>query len=504
MTLIFPLCTVLVSMSSAAPAADPADEKPANIVFIMSDDHAWQAISAYGSNRNVTPNIDRIANEGLVFDRYFVENSICAPSRAAILTGTFSHLHGIPTNAERFDGTQPTFPALAQEAGYQTALVGKWHLKSEPVGFDYYERLVGQGPYYRPNMVRDGEKVVHEGYTTEVITELAVDWLEEGRDPDKPFILMMQHKAPHRNWMPNRAHINDMDGVDLPEPDTLFDDYAGRGSASTMQEMTIRDHLTPADLKLEMPEWMMRMTEEERATWDDAYQPRNEAFEALGLEGEDLLRWKYQRYAKDYLRCIASVDDSVGVVLDTLDELGLSEDTIVVYTSDQGWYLGEHGWYDKRWMYEESFRTPMMIRWPGVIEPGRRTDLLCQNIDLAPTFLDVVGVEAPKRMQGESLVRILEAADDTEVEDIGWRDALYYRYYESEGPHTVPKHEGVRTRRWKLIDFHEIGEVEMYDLDNDPDEMNSIADDPEHAATRARLETLLARLREQYRVPPVE
>ena len=499
-TFKFPIMFILFVVSGAL-ASTEHEEKPPNILFIMSDDHAWQAISAYGSNRNVTPNIDRIADEGLVFDRYFVENSICAPSRAAILTGTFSHLHGIPTNAEEFDGTQPTFPAIAREAGYQTALVGKWHLKTEPVGFDYYERLVGQGPYDRPNMVRNGEKVVHDGYTTEVITDLAVDWLEEERDPEKPFVLMVQHKAPHRNWMPGGAHIDDLVDSDLPEPDTLFDDYAGRGTASTMQEMTIRDHLSKADLKLEMPEWMMRMTEEERATWDAAYRPRNEAFEAMDLEGDDLIRWKYQRYAKDYLRCIASVDDSVGVLLDAIDELGLAEDTVVIYTSDQGWYLGEHGWYDKRWMYEESFRTPMMVRWPGVIEPGRRTELLTQNIDLAPTFLEIVGAQSPDRMQGESLVPILTASSDEEVEDIGWRDALYYRYYESNGPHTVPKHQGVRTRRWKLIDFHEIGEVEMYDLENDPDEMRSIADDPEYASVRNRLESLLVELREEYDVP---
>lgn len=478
------------------------DEKAQpNIVFIMSDDHAWQAISAYGSNRNETPHIDRLAAEGIVFDRYFVENAICAPSRAAILTGTFSHKHGIPTNAEEFDGSQPTFPKILQENGYQSALVGKWHLKTEPVGFDYYERLIGQGPYYRPNMIRNGEKVVHEGYTTDVITDLAVDWLRNGRDPDKPFVMLVQHKAPHRNWMPGAAHINDLVDEDLPEPETLMDDYSGRSPASTMQEMTIRDHLSKADLKLEMPEWMMRMTEEERATWDAAYGPRNAEFLEMELSDEDLLRWKYQRYAKDYLRCIASVDDSVGRVLNTLDELDLSKDTIVIYTSDQGWYLGEHGWYDKRWMYEESFRTPFIMRWPGVVEPGRRTELLAQNIDLAPTFLDVAELPAPERMQGRSLLPILLASDDQEVEDIGWRDAVYYRYYESKGPHTVPKHEGVRTRRWKLMTFPELDLVEMYDLQSDPDEMQSLADDPEYAGVRRRLEALLSEKRTEYDVP---
>ena len=491
----------LFALNCAAIAQVDDEVRQPNIVFIMSDDHAWQAISAYGSNRNRTPNIDRLAEEGIVFDRHFVENSICAPSRAAILTGTFSHIHGIPTNAEKFDGTQPTFPALAQEAGYATALVGKWHLKSEPVGFDYYERLVGQGLYYRPTMIRDGVKLENEGYTSDIITDLAVDWLEDGRDPDKPFILMVQHKAPHRNWMPGPAHVGDLDDVELAEPDTLFDDYSGRGTASTLQEMTIRDHLSKMDLKLELPDWMMKMTDEERSAWESAYGPRNEAFESLELEGDDLIRWKYQRYAKDYLRCVASIDDSVGAILDTLDELGLADDTVVIYTSDQGWFIGEHGWYDKRWMYEESFRTPLLVRWPGTITPGRRTNLMTQNIDFAPTFLEILDLEIPDRMQGESILPILKASDDEEVEDIGWRDALYYRYYESHGPHRVPKHEGVRTRRWKLMVFPELGEVEMYDLDTDPDEMTSIADDPAHAEVRARLEGLLVELREEYQVP---
>ena len=478
----------------------PPDDRP-NILFIMSDDHAWQAISQYGADRNTTPNIDRIGLEGMVFDRHFVENSICAPSRAAILTGTFSHLHGVPTNAEKFDATQPTFPALAQDAGYQTCLIGKWHLKSEPVGFDHYQRLIGQGLYYGSPMIRNGERIETEGYITDLITELSVDWLETQRDPNRPFILMVQHKAPHREWMPGPDHLHDFENEDLPEPATLFDDYAGRTKASTLQEMTIREHLRPVDLKLEMPKWMMKMSESERAAWEAAYQPRNTAFEALGLEGDDLVRWKYQRYAKDYLRCIASVDDSVGELLDALDESGLADNTIVVYTSDQGWYLGEHGWYDKRWMYEESFRTPLLIRWPGVVEPGRRTELLSQNIDLAPTFLAAVDVPVPDRMQGESLIPLLKASDDASVEDIGWRDALYYRYYESEGPHKVPKHEGVRTRRYKLIHFTDLDLVELYDLESDPDELNSVADAPEYASIRARLEALLVELRATYQTP---
>lgn len=493
--LVIPALFVL----SASLAADPPEQP--NILFIMSDDHAWQAISAYGSNRNTTPNIDRIAETGMRFDRCFVENSICAPSRAAILTGTMSHLHGIRTNAEKFDGTQPTFPAMAQEAGYQTALIGKWHLKSEPVGFDYYERLVGQGHYYRPAMIRNGEKIEHPGYTTEIITDLAIDWLREGRESDKPFVLMVQHKAPHRKWLPGAAHMHDFENETLPEPSTLFDDYSGRSRASTMQEMTIRDHMTEADLKLKMPDHLMRMTAEERALWDATYGPRNEAFFAQNLEGDALVRWRYQRYAKDYLRCIAHVDDSVGALLDELDRQGLADNTIVVYTSDQGWYLGEHGWYDKRWMYEESFRTPLLVRWPGVTKPGSSTNALSQNIDFAPTFLDAVGVAPHPRMQGVSLRPVLAGASKAELDAIAWRDAVYYRYYESNGPHTVPKHEGVRTDRWKLIHFTEIDEVELFDLETDPDELTSLADDPAHATTRSKLEKRLAELKLQYGLP---
>ena len=490
----------LLSLAFLAAVCALPEDRP-NILFIMSDDHAWQAISQYGADRNTTPHIDRIGLEGMVFDRHFVENSICAPSRAAILTGTFSHLHGVPTNAERFDASQPTFPALARDSGYQTALIGKWHLKSEPVGFDHYQRLIGQGLYYGSPMIRNGERIETEGYITDLITELSLDWLENQRDADKPFLLMVQHKAPHREWMPGPGHLRDFEDADLPEPATLFDDHSGRTRASTLQEMTIREHLRPVDLKLEMPEWMMKMSASDRAAWEAAYQPRNREFEALGLEGDDLIRWKYQRYAKDYLRCIAGIDDSVGKLLEALDESGLADNTIVVYTSDQGWYLGEHGWYDKRWMYEESFRTPLLVRWPGVVEPGRRTELLSQNIDLAPTFLEMVDVPVPDRMQGESLVPLLVASDDAEVEDIGWRDALYYRYYESEGPHKVPKHEGVRTRRYKLIHFTELDLVEVYDLETDPDELDSVADAPEYASIRARLENLLVELRAQYQAP---
>ncbi|QKK09658.1 MAG: sulfatase [Planctomycetota bacterium] len=483
------------SRSDAARAAREAAGPP-NIVFIMADDHAWQAISAYGSNRNVTPHIDRLAAEGVRFDRAFVTNSICAPSRAVILTGLHSHLNGVRTNAETFDGEQLTFPKLLTRAGYSTAMIGKWHLKSRPTGFDHYEVLIGQGPYYNPAMIRDGEQVEHRGYTTEIITELAIDWLREGREPGKPFLMMVQHKAPHRNWMPAAAHLTDFDGVDLPEPATLFDDYADNASPARAQEMTIANHLSPHDLKL-APQ--RRLDAEQQAVWDAAYAPKNEAYheavEAGELTGDDLVRWNYQRYAKDYLRCVQSVDDSVGTLLDELDAMGLAENTIVVYTSDQGWYLGEHGWYDKRWMYEESFRTPLLVRWPGVAEPGGVNTDLVQNLDFAPTFLEAAGVPVPVPMQGRSMVDVIAGPTPAD-----WRSSVYYHYYENPGAHNVARHEGVRTATHKLIRFYDTDEWELYDLVADPDELTNLHGRAGTEALTARLEAELVKLRAAYAV----
>ena len=474
----------------AAPAGPP------NIVFIMADDHAWQAISAYGSNRNVTPHIDRLATEGVRFDRAFVTNSICAPSRAVILTGLHSHLNGVRTNAEVFDGAQTTFPKLLNGAGYSTAMIGKWHLKSRPTGFDHYEVLIGQGPYYNPPMLRDGEQVEHRGYTTEIITDLAIDWLREGRDPGKPFLMMVQHKAPHRNWMPSPAHLHDFDGADLPEPATLFDDYADNASPARAQEMTIARHLSPHDLKL-VPQ--AQLDAEQQAVWDAAYEPKNaayrEAVRAGELAGDDLVRWNYQRYAKDYLRCVQSVDDSVGTLLDELDAMGLAENTIVIYTSDQGWYLGEHGWYDKRWMYEESFRTPLLVRWPEVAEPGGVNTDLVQNLDFAPTFLEAAGVEVPAAMQGRSMVDVIAGSTPAD-----WRSSVYYHYYENPGAHNVARHEGVRTATHKLIRFYDTDEWEFYDLVADPDELVNLYGRTGTESLTGGLRAELVKLRAAYGV----
>ncbi len=482
--------TLLIACSTLRDAPEVRSSPP-NILFVFTDDHASHAISAYGSVINTTPNIDRLAREGMLFQNCFVGNSICAPARATILTGKHSHLNGVIDNGVRFDGEQMTFPKLLQAAGYQTAMIGKWHLKTDPTGFDHWEVLNGQGPYYNPKMRSAAGQREHVGYTTDVITDLALEWLETGRDEEKPFLLMYQHKAPHREWAPGPEHLDLYDGETLPEPADLFDDYAGRGSAAPQQEMTIEHHLSQRDLKFKPPG---NLTDEQLAAWEAAYGPKNADFEKAALEGADLVRWKYQRYIKDYLRCIASVDDNLGRVLEYLDETGLADDTIVVYSSDQGFYLGDHGWYDKRWMYEESFRTPLIVRWPGVTEPGSVDEHLVQNIDFAETFLDAAGVDAPGEMQGESLVPLLRG-DEPEA----WRDSLYYHYHEFPAVHMVNRHYGVRTERYKLMRFYQLDEWEMYDLRQDPDELRSVYDDPAYAEVASELKQELNRLRELYR-----
>ncbi len=407
-----------------------ADARP-NILFIMADDHGYQALSCYGSRVNQTPNLDRLANEGMRFDRCFVTNSICGPSRATILTGKYNHLNGFVRNGNTFDGSQQNVAKLLRQAGYQTAVVGKWHLKSEPTGFDYWNVLIGQGPYYNPPMKTgtkdqpESQTIKHTGYTTDIITDLALDWLQHQRKPDRPFFLMYQHKAPHRNWQPAPRHLHRYDDVTIPEPETLYDNYEGRASPAGKQEMTVAQHLSPNDLKL-IPQ--RGLNEEQSKTWNQAYGPKNEAFQSAKLDGRELVQWKYQRYAKDYLRCVDAVDENVGRVLDYLDQAGLSENTIVVYTSDQGWYLGEHGWYDKRWMYEESFRTPLLIRWPSRIVGGSVSQHLVMNLDFAETFLDAAGESIPSDMQGRSMLPILSGKAPAD-----WRRAVYYHYYEYPG-----------------------------------------------------------------------
>lgn len=471
-----------------------AENSRPNILFIMSDDHGYQAISAYGSKVNKTPNIDRIAKGGMRFDRCFVTNAICGPSRAVILTGKYGHLNGFVRNGNRFNGEQQHVAKLLQKAGYQTAVIGKWHLATTPTGFDYYHVLKGQGPYYNPPMLTTDGEVKHTGYTTDIITDEALKWLKEKRDKDKPFYLMYQHKAPHRNWQPGPKYLDKYNDVEIPEPTTLYDDYSGRGAPAKSQAMTIERHLNEHDLKLSKQR--SKFTPEQEAAWDKAYGKKNADFKAAKLEGKALIKWKYQRYAKDYLRCIDSVDENVGRVLDYLEETGLDKNTIVIYTSDQGWYLGEHGWYDKRWMYEESFRTPCLIKWPGVTQPGTSTSSMAMNLDFAETFLDVAKAEIPADMQGKSLVPVLQGKTPDD-----WRKSVYYHYYEYPGAHSVRKHYGVRTERYKLIHFYEgdVNEWELYDLENDPNELKSVYNSAGYEKVQEDMHAELRRLREQYK-----
>jgi arylsulfatase A-like enzyme len=486
----------------AGPAAADAPTRP-NIVFIFSDDHAYQAVSAYGDPRKLldTPNLDRIAKGGMRFDRCLVPNSICGPSRATVLTGKYSHANGFYNNTNsRFDGSQVTFPKLLQKAGYQTAMIGKWHLVSDPTGFDYWHILPGQGRYYNPPMIDDGKSVQHDGYVTDIITDLSLDWLKK-RDKSKPFVLMCQHKAPHREWSPALRHLGHDKDRDYPEPETLFDDYAGRGKAEHEQDMMIKKTMTPLDMKLTYPPGI---TADQKKEWDKYYKPRNEKFQQAKLTGKELVHWRYNRYMHDYLGCIKAVDESVGKLLDYLDQVGLADNTIVVYASDQGFYLGEHGWFDKRWIFEESLRTPLLVRWPGVTKPGTTNPDIVSNLDFAPTFLEAAGVEVPKDVQGRSLVGVLKGQTPAD-----WRKSFYYHYYEFPGPHSVHRHYGVVTDRYKLVRFYEpeVSEWELFDLKTDPRELKSVYGKPEYADVQKQLHAELDRLRSDLKVPdpdPVE
>lgn len=497
-------------------AAAQASAKQPNIVFIFSDDHAPQAIGAYGSKINQTPNLDRIAAEGAKFRNSFCANSICGPSRACILTGKHSHKNGFLRNGDRFDGSQLTFPKLMQEAGYRTAMIGKWHLSSDPTGFDHWEVLPGQGSYYNPDFLQSsGGRKRYEGYCTDIITENSLDWLEQQAASDKPFLLMCQHKAPHRNWAPPPRYYSLYDNVDIPEPPTLFDDYSSRSELLKQNEMSIAEHMSwQHDMKFHgqnlFPEHFRsghgngeyrRMTQAQREAWDAAYEPKNQAFieamQAGELSDREVTQWKYQRYIKDYLRCVQAVDDGVGRILDFLDQKDLADNTIVIYSSDQGFYLGEHGWYDKRWMFEESLRMPFLIRWPGVVNPGTDGEALIQNIDYGPTFLDVAGAEVPEEMQGRSIIPVLKNSGEPTS---AWRDAIYYAYYENAAVHNVPVHDGVRTARYKLMFFPRTREWNLFDLQEDPSETRSVHADPDYQQILAGLQQRYEDLRDFYDV----
>jgi len=473
----------------AFPAMAASATRP-NILFIMSDDHAAHAVSAYGSKINQTPHIDRLAKEGLRFNNCFAVNSICTPSRATILTGKYSHKNGVPV-FNRFDGSQWTVAKALQAAGYHTGMIGKWHLQSDPTGFDYWHTLIGQGLYENPVLVEMGQRKKINGYATDIITDLSLEFLKN-RPKDKPFFLMTHHKAPHREWTPDAKHAAQFKDQVIPEPETLNDDYATRSDAARTAIMRVGRDLNRTDLKTPPPPGLRgtNLTEWKRGT--DSELEVVENGQTNKLSGPALKRWKYQRYMKDYLACVASVDDNVGRLLDYLDQTGLATNTIVIYTSDQGFFLGDHGWFDKRFMYEESIRMPFLVRYPPAIKPGSVSDAMILNVDFAPTFLAFARLAVPTEIQGRSLKSLFagQPPDD-------WRKSWYYRYYHYPNEHGTEPHYGVRTERYKLIYFHRINQWELFDLKTDPKELQNIVADRANTQLVADLKTELARLRNE-------
>ena len=512
---------------SCAEKSETKASRP-NILFIMSDDHAYQAISAYDDKLIRTPNIDRIANEGMLFTNACVTNSICAPSRAVILTGKHSHLNGKIDNKAKFDDTQITFPQLFKKAGYQTAMFGKLHFGNNPKGVDDFLILPGQGSYINPKFIGKDKDTIITGYVTDVITDLTIDWFKNKRDENKPFLMMYLHKAPHRAWWPSPEKFAEFYEKEFPEPKTLFDDYSGRGTSAKTAEMNILTHMQymhdskvrPSTLeemgKVE-PEivyvkgdgTLMRPNEqgfyrpfgrankEQKKKYDVTLDKISKDFKNNWpkMSNKEKMKWKYQRYMQDYLATISSVDDNVGRVLNYLDETGLDENTIVVYTSDQGFYLGEHGWFDKRFIYDESFKTPLMIKWPNVIKPGTTSEEMVQNLDFAQTFLEAAMIKAPNDMQGESLIPLFKGNSEK------WnRNAVYYHYYEYPSVHMVKRHYGIVNKEFKLVRFYyDVDEWELYDRLNDPYEMNNVYDDPRYSEVVNKLKKELKELRVKYK-----
>ena len=490
--------------------SDAVEQERPNIIFIMTDDHATQAMSCYGGNLIETPNMDRIADEGMRFDNCYATNALSGPSRACILTGKFSHRNGFTDNASTFDGSQLTFPKVMRENGYATGVVGKWHLISKPQGFDHWSILLGQneqGNYYKPVFYENGTVVNEDGYVTDVITDKAIEFIDDVHD-EKPFMLMLHHKAPHRNWMPAPRHLGIFNDTVFPEPETLFDDYEGRGEAARSQDMNIENTLEDEwDLKLLTREEILagdnrlhdvyiRMPEEVQHKWDSVYAPRIAEYRSGKLQGDELVRWKYQQYMRDYLATAMSVDESIGRVMEYLEEIGELDNTVIVYTSDQGFFLGEHGWFDKRFMYEECLRMPFVIRYPKMIKAGSTSKAICMNVDFGPTFLDLAGIEVPSEMQGRSFRKVLEKKGRIPA---GWREAAYYHYYEYPAEHSVKRHYGIRTSDCKLIHFYnDIDQWEMYDMKADPQEMRNVYDDPAYADKRAQMHRILEQVQQEY------
>ena len=487
-------------------------EKPMNIVYIMSDDHSYQTISAYDKRFANTPNIDWIAQNGVRFTNSFVANSLSGPSRACMLTGKHSHANGFTDNTRTFDGSQQTYPKLLQQAGYQTAMIGKWHLTSDPTGFDYWDILIGQGDYYNPEFIRNGEKVKRMGYSTNITTDVALDWLTNKRDKEKPFCLLLHHKAPHRVWNPDTCDLDLFSDKFFALPRTFYDNYEGRLAAQKQEMSIIKDMDILYDLKMRdhegeihaqndfLDQWgrnnYARMTPSQREQWDRHYDPIIAKFKRDKLTGKALAEWKYQQYMRDYMRTIHSLDKNIGRVIEYLRENDLLDNTMIVYTSDQGFYMGEHGWFDKRFMYEESFRTPLVVYLPGSNKHGDIPELV-QNIDYAPTILELAGVKVPSDIQGRSFLPLLQGK---KVKN--WRKALYYHYHEYPAEHSVCKHYGVRDSRYTLIHFYDdIDTWELYDLQNDPDQMHNIYGQPGTEKITRKLKKQLKGLQKQYDDP---
>ncbi|MEC8555028.1 MAG: sulfatase [Planctomycetota bacterium] len=478
--------------------------KQPNIVIIYTDDHAQHAVSAYGSQINSTPNIDALAREGMRFTQSFVGNSICGPCRATLLTGLHSYADGQTSNRAKFRDELPTFAKSLQAAGYATAVFGKWHIWTKPNGFDYW--AIKKGSSFNASFETSTGVETSVGHCTDTITQRSLDWIEEKKNG--PFMVWISHSATHRTWEPPIRHLNKYTNQTIPEPGDLFDKYSGKNSGAKTAQMRVYRDLFPAyDLKLPVTgegildraasSQLAKMTPEQRSAWDQAFGPRNAEFAKLKLEGDDLTRWNYQRYIKNYLRSVAGLDDSVGKVREFLKENALDQNTIVVYTSDQGFFLRDHGWYDKRWMYEESLRTPLIVHWPGVTEPTSTCEALVQNVDMAPTFMDMAGLDAPASMHGKSLVPFLRG----QLPD-NWRDAIYYHYQMVEPAnrtaHRVARHFGIRTRRHKLICFYDLKTWELYDLEINPDESLNLYNEPSYASIKARLGKQLDDLRSKY------
>ena len=494
---------ILLCIPFVIPAA-AAGDRP-NIVFVYADDHAERAVGAYGSPLTKTPHIDALAAEGVRFRNSFVANSICGPARATVLTGLHSHANGKKHNGGGFKDELPTWAKLLQSSGYQTAMIGKWHIGPKPSGFDHW--AIAKGGYYGPTMVTAEGKTKTAGYTTEVITQASLDWIKSSLESDEPFAIWINHAASHRTWMPGPQYHDRYAEQVLPEPSTLFDDYAGRSPGAAASQMRIaRDLFGAYDLKLPAEEGevlgkrgndlLNSMTETQRSAWEAAYGPRNAAFAKAGLEGDALVRWKYQRYIRDYLRCVDALDDSLGQVRSFLKDNGLADNTIVIYSSDQGFFLGEHGWYDKRWLYEPSMRTPLSIHDPRSKSQGIVVDQLVQNIDMAPTILEYAGLEVPSSMHGASLASLAE-----EKQGPDWRTSIYYHYQQRDSgrtSHTVAPHYGVRTKQHKLIHVYDFDAWELYDLEGDPDEMHNLFGTEGAGEITSTLVRELQRLREKF------